>query len=193
MPWIPNSGLGVLGFSSLLHGHIGCGISETEGCGISETEQWDTHALYLLHNARGTVLTDEPFVLLQPNPRKVMFVELYALQGMLQHGLFDDRTLLSEIQQHKFGAIALREQGLEARYRGHLLFWPRLAQTITDNYVFASGVGPPYVMLPKTERSFSPARSHMAPVCGDRRGSHPSFTDRGTSEQMRDGIARWSS
>jgi hypothetical protein len=154
MPFIPNGGLRVLGLSSLLHGHI--------GCGIFDTDQWDSRALYLLHNARGTVLTDEQFVLLQPNPGKVKFIELFILQNQLQHGLFDDGTLLSEIHQHKFETIALHEQGLEASYRGRLLFWPRLAQAIADNYVFVPGMGPPYMMLPR-QGDLSARPAHTPP------------------------------
>jgi hypothetical protein len=153
MPFIPNGGLRVLGLSSLLQGRI--------GCRISDTEPLDSRALHLLYDTPGTVLTNEPFILFEPKIRKVWFIELFILQGMLQHALFDDGRLLSQIRQHQFGAIALhglgvvgyqaepQPLGLKISYRGHAWFWPRLAQAITDNYLLVPGIGPPYIMLPK--------------------------------------------
>jgi hypothetical protein len=154
MPLIPAGGLRVLGLSSLLHGHI--------GCGFSDTEHWDTHVFDLLHHAHGTVLTDEQFLLLQPSVGKVKFIELLFLQSMLQHKLFDDETLLSEIHQRKFGAIALHEQTLDASYRGHLLLWPRLAKAIGENYIFVPGAGPPYMMQPRQD-ALSQQSGHSLP------------------------------
>ena len=116
-------------------------------CFARRAPAWDPEALRRLNQLRGTIATDDPYLLLEPEPdnRQIMFLEFYLLSPLHAHKLFDDRPLLREIAERKIAAFVLERA---IRYRNHDLWWPELRRTMAANYHMIRGIGPPYIMIP---------------------------------------------
>jgi hypothetical protein len=131
-------------------GHSGTGYAAA-GCDCSTSPVWDAQMLNVLHSTRGVVLTNVSELLLMNASAQVQFLDLMALGNMKEHGTFDDRELLSAIEQRRIAAIALGYGLLSQQWHGRYFFWPELAEAIRRNYVVLgspSGL-PPFVAVPR--------------------------------------------
>jgi hypothetical protein len=104
-----------------------------------------------LATIRGRVLTDLPELVLIGASPGIEAIELMPLNSMRAHGGFDDRPLMSAIEERQIAGFALSASLLHEGYRGRDLFWPELRQAIERNYYVANATGPPFILLPRQQ------------------------------------------
>jgi uncharacterized membrane protein len=110
----------------------------------------DAPAMAGLQAVHGRVLTDVPDLAIS-DIDGIEPIELMTLNGMREHGSFDDRALIADINGRQIAAFALDGWLLRRGYRGRAFFWPDLRDAIERNYYLASPSGPPYILLPKPD------------------------------------------